>query len=433
MSATPHPRPTPTPRPTLVPIAQPVPSPRRFYLLLLVLAAAVTLVIWLLERQKVDVEVVSPVRQDIETTVSSSGVVTPTHDYPIRANFTGLIEKIYVHLGERVQAGQMLVRMKDQYAIPRLDTARSALKASELSLQNAEQNGSQDDRIGYAAELERDQTERDDAAASLAMLQKLEQRGSVSQAEVLNGQRRLKLADAALANLHQRMTDRYSPADIASLEAKVRADQDTLSAERVSWANANISSPISGTVYFLPVSQYDFVPGGSELMHVADLKQFEVRADFYEADMGKLQVGEPVIIRWEGAPDKTWIGKVVARPMAVNRNGPVNVGQCIIALNGPLDGLPVNGTVTVLVQTQKHVNALTLPRQAVFDGESGHFVYLVDHGRLRKTPVNTGLFSAMSVEITSGLSDHDVVALRAVGGGQLRNGRRVAIAQNYSS
>jgi HlyD family secretion protein len=434
MSATPQPRPAPAPRPTLVPLAEPKPSHRRFYLvLLLVLAACLTAVAAFLERQKVDVEVVSPVRQDIETTVSSSGVVAPTHDYPVRANFTGLIEKIDVHLGQKVRAGQMLVEMKDQYATPRLDTARAALQESELNLQNAEQNGTQDDRIAYAAELARDQTERNDAAASLQTLQQLQQRGSVSASEVANGQRRLKLDDDALATLHERMAHRYSAADLATLQAKVRTDKDSLAAERVSWANANISSPADGTVYFIPVAAYDFVPGGSELMHVADLTQFVVRADFYEADIGKLQLGEPVTILWEGAPDKSWSGKVVTRPMAVNRNGPVNVGQCVISLTGPLNDLPVNSTVTVLVQTRKHSNVLTLPRQAVFDSGSGRYVYRVDHGRLRKTPVETGLFSAMNVEITGGLGDHDVVALRAVNGSHLRDGRRIAIAQNHSS
>jgi HlyD family secretion protein len=434
MSATPQPRPGPSPRPTLVPLAEPKPSHRRFYLvLLLLLAAVVTALTALVERQKVDVEVVSPVRQDIETTVSSSGVVAPSHDYPIRANFTGLIQKIYVHLGQKVKAGQMLVQMKDQYAVPRLDTARAALKESELNLQNAEQNGTQDDQIVYAAELARDQTERNDAASSLATLQRLEQRGSVSESEVANGQRRLKLADDALATLHERMAHRYSAADIASLQAKVQTDKDSLAAERVSWANANISSPVNGTVYFIPVSQFDFVPGGSELMHVADLTQFIVHADFYEADIGKLQVGEPVTILWEGAPDKSWTGKVVTRPMAVNRNGPVNVGQCIISLTGPLGDLPVNSTVTVLVQTQKHSNVLTLPRQALYGSGTEQFVYRVDHGRLRKTPVETGLFSAMNVEITGGLSDRDVVALRAVNGSHLKDGRRIAIAQNHSS
>jgi multidrug efflux pump subunit AcrA (membrane-fusion protein) len=204
MSATPQPRPSPQPRPTLVQTPEPKPlSRRRFYLLVLLALAAVTAIIWWLARQKVEIEVVSPVRQDIDITVSSSGVVTPAHDYPVRANFTGLVEKIYVHLGEKVQAGQMLVQMKDQYAIPRLDTAQSALKASQLSLENAEQNGSQDDLIGYAAEMQRDQTEHDDAAASLATLQQLEQRGSVSQSEVLNAERRLKLADAALGRYCQ--------------------------------------------------------------------------------------------------------------------------------------------------------------------------------------------------------------------------------------
>lgn len=418
------------PRPTLVPPTERKTGRRRIYV---ILALCLLLIaggwIYSLNARTVEVKAVSPVYADIETSISSTGVVVPVNDFQARANFSGIVEQIYVHVGQKVRAGQMLLRMKDQYAVSRLDTARAALKSAEVSLQNAEQNGSQDDRIGYREDLVKAQVERDAAASALQTLEELQKRGSVSDAEVLAGKQRLQLANATLQALQQRMSHRYSAADIQSLKDKVRADQDSIAAEQVSWANANVSTPIPGTVYIIPVSQYDFVPAGNELMHVANLSQLEVRAKFYEPDIGKLQVGQPVIVQWEGAPGKSWTGQVIARPMAVDRSGPLSTGLCIISLTSPVSDLPVDSSVSVLVQSQKHAHVLTIPREALHGSGPDAFVFRVVGNRIRKTHVTTGLFNAMSVEISSGLNEHDQVVLHAAGNESLADGRRVEVAQ----
>lgn len=402
------------------------------------LGAAIILVLaagWLvsLETREAEVLVVRPLRQDIVSTVASSGVVVPVHDYPVRANFGGLVEKVYVHVGQTVHAGQLLVKMKDQYATARLDHARATLQDSELILQNAEQNGTEADRIGDAADLARAESDRDAAAESLVSLRKLEKRGSVSQAEVLNGARQLELANIALNSLRGRLVHRYTAADIAGLRTKVRASRDDLAAERVSWGNANITAPIAGTVYSVPVLPFAFVPMGADLVYVADLTKFEIRANFFEDDLSRLRVGEPVSIQWDGDSARSWRGTLVSEPMAVDRSGPVGVGHCIILLTSPRDDLPIDSNVTVVVQTAKHTGALTIPHQALHDSGPDKFVYTVSDGRLRQVPVTVGLVNDMTVEITSGLTGSDDVVIRAYDGSPLRGGRRVKIADTNHS
>ena len=421
------------PRPSPVPIRSRKASRRRIYLL----SAAIFLLIagaggWIYSRQEntIPVRVVSPSYQDVDATVSATGTVTPGHEFQARANFSGIVEKIYVHVGQKVRAGQMLLYLKDQYATSRLDSARAALKAAEVNLEKAEQNGLSGNHNGESSEVTRARVDRDTAAASLATLQKLEKRGSASEAEVLNGEKQLKLANAALRTTEESIKERNNPAEIQSLKAKVRAEEDSVAAERVSWANANVSTPISGTVYIVPVSQYDFVPAGTVLMEVSDLRQMEVRANFYEDDVGKLRVGQPATVQWDGAPGKSWTGTVISRPMAVEQTGSLPTGECGIALTSPANDLPIHSNVVVQVESQKHPHVLAIPRMALHDEGPDPFVYRVVDGRLRKTPVKTGLFNAMQMEITSGLTNRDVVALQSTDGKQLGDGLRVTTAQN---
>src|SRR6185437_11503358 len=89
--------------------------------------------IYLRQEHTVDVRTVSPVYEDIVATVSSTGVVTPAREFQARANFSGIVEKIYVHVGQKVRAGQLLLYLKDQYATSRVDAARAALADAELA------------------------------------------------------------------------------------------------------------------------------------------------------------------------------------------------------------------------------------------------------------------------------------------------------------
>ncbi len=378
------------------------------------LAFAGLLLAWLsytLDRKRVEVRVTSPDFQTIESTISTSGTVTPIDDFSARANFSGVVEKIYVQLGQKVRAGQMLILMKDQYALSRVLSARAALESSKVNEENVENNGSQDDRIGFAAELVRAEGEQTAAANAYATLEELEKRGSVSQAEVLAGSRRLQDANAALQALQKKTSERYSPSDAASWKERVAADKEALAAEKVSYGNAHITSPIAGTVYLLPANRYDFVPAGSVLLQVADLSRIHVRANFDEVDVGNLQVGEPVRITWDGKPGQSWSGRVREKPLAVTHSDASTVGSCTIDIDNPKTDLPVGTNVIVIVTAEKHEHVLTIPREALHSEGTAHYVYRVHDDRLVKTPVNLGIVNPLRAEVTSGLEPQDVIAL----------------------
>jgi HlyD family secretion protein len=365
------------------------------------------------DSKRVEVRVMSPTYQDIASTVSTTGAVAPVNDFTARANFSGMVDKIYVHLGQKVHAGQMVILMKDQFADSRLIAARAALESSEVNEENVKMNGSQEDRIGFAADLVRAQNEQAAAASAYSTLQELAKRGSVSEAEVEAGRQRLQAADAGVRALNDRTTKRYSDVDVKSWKDKVAADKATLAAEKVSYANAHIATPISGTVYVLPVSQYDFVNMGSELLHVADLTKTQVHAGFDELDIGKLQIGERVAITWDGKPGQTWDGRIAQKPLALTHSGDRNVGQCIIDIDNPKADLPIGTNVAVVVTDAKHSHVLTVPRLALHTDGAAHFVYRVWGGKLTRTPVDIGILNPMLAEITKGIEPGDVIAMNA--------------------
>lgn len=393
--------------------------------LLLTIAVIIAATAYFNRRKLIEVQVTSPVFQDLETTVATGGTVVPLHDFPARANFGGMVSEINVHLGEKVHEGQLLLTMKDQYALTRLENAKAALESAQLGDETVRNNGSPEDRIGFASDLRRARQEQTAASTALSTLQELHKRGSVSDAELAAGVQRLQNANDSLQSLQQRDKQRFGPEDIATSHTKVAAARAALEAERVSYRNAYVTSPINGTVYIIPVSRFDFVPVGADLLRVADLTQIQVHADFDEPEISKLHDGQAVKIEWEGRPDRTWHGHVAHAPMAITAEPSRNIGQCTISVDDADGDLPADShvTVTVTIQTQRH--ALAVPRQALHTEGTKRFVYRVVDDRLEKTPVQVGLVDLFHAQITGGLTDKDLVVVRSHQGDALQDHQRV--------
>jgi HlyD family secretion protein len=401
-------------------------SPILWVVASLVFSGAIAAGVWMIASPKpTPIMAEAPSSQDLESSVSTSGRVVPEHEFIARANFPGLIDAMDVQLGQNVMRGQVLVRMRDPYAETRVASATAALQTSQAGSENMQQGGSQEERMVLQNDLARAQAEKAAAEASLSMLEKLQQDGAASGAEVHGAMQRLEAAEQTLRFVDGRITHRYSGRDVASWAAHVNEARSSLASAKASLANTNITSPIAGTVYLVPITSNDFVSTGTELLRVADLHRLEVHANFDEADMGKLHPGSAVQIRWEGRPERVWHGLVKHAPFAAVISGVRSVGECIITITDVKDDLPPNTTVnvSVIMDSRKHV--LTLPREALHTEGSATFVYRVADGTLVRTSVRVGLINLDHFEVLSGIGPTDHAALHAMDNRELFNGMSV--------
>jgi HlyD family secretion protein len=380
-------------------------------------------------REKVEIRAAAVNHQNLLSTVSTNGRVEPVEIFQAHAPAPGVVEKLYVEVGQKVKAGDLLVRMEDADTVSRLATAKSTLEAAHLNLENLQQSGSQEERLALQADLNRAEMRKKQAETDLAALRQLQQKGAASAAEVTSAQQRLQEATSALENTQQRGTQRYSPGDHARAQAQVADAQAAVSAAQSSYAAANIRSPLSGTVYSIPVSAFDFVPAGEDLLDVADLNRIQVRAYFDEPEIGKLAVGQAVKIVWDAKPNQTWHGHISRAPSTVITYGTRNVGEAIITVDDAHGDLLPNTNVTVTVTTSQRFNVLSVPREALRTEGASDYVFRVIAGKLVRTPVQVGVVNLTRVEITGGLTEKDTVALSATSNRDLSHGLAVKIVE----
>jgi HlyD family secretion protein len=363
--------------------------------------------------------------QDINSTVSTNGKVEPEEDFQAHAPAPGVVAKLYVSLGQKVGRGQQLLKMDDSDARSRVAAAQATLQASQAALQNMQKGGTQDERLGESADLSAARLQQQQAQGTLASLQKLQAQGAASANEIAAAQQRVADAQSKIAQIQARQKGRYSSVDLNSQRAQVAQAAAALSAAQSGYAGVDIRSPLAGTVYAIPVAQYDFVQAGELLMDVADLTRLQIRAYFDEPEIGKLAVDQPVKIVWDAKPNQLWHGHILEAPTTVITYGTRNVGECLITVDDARGDLLPNTNVTVTVTISERHHVLSLPREALRTEGSINFVYRIVDGRLVRTPVQVGDLNLTRVQITGGLNEGDVVALGATTEVELSDNLRV--------
>ena len=366
-----------------------------------------------LTRERVSVRAAQVSYLDLIKASSTNGKVEPLDDYQAHAQAAGQVQEIYVDVGDKVKAGQLLLKMDDADALARLASANSALRAAELAASDIEHGGTQDERNTYAADESRAKLQRQQDATALSALEALQQKGAASPAEIDAARARVQLDDSTLHGIEQHSTQRYGQADRARAQAQLADARAAVAAAQRAYASEDIRTPIAGTVYYLPVAQYDYAATGDDLVYVANLTHLRITAYFDEPEIGNLAAGQPVTITWEAKSGATWHGHITQAPTTIISYGTRNVGECLIDVDDADGVLQPNANVTVKVTTAQHLHVLSVPREALHFEGTQPYVFRILHRKLVRTNVETGIINLTRVEITGGLAEGDTVALNA--------------------
>lgn len=395
------------------------------FVLLGVVLCAVAYLIYRQSRSSIVVRTAALERSNLSMPVYTNGKVEPESDFQPHAPTSGVVEKVFVKLGQNVGMGQQLLRLDASDAQSRISAAQATLQSSQATLQNMQHGGTQDELLAEKADLAAARTQLTQATASYTALDNLQVKGAASANEVAAARQRAAEAQARVAQLEARGKGRYGATDLATSQAQVAQARSALFAARSDYGGVDIRAPFQGTVYSLPVAQYDFVQQGEALVNLANLSRLRIRAYFDEPEIGKLANGQPVEVKWDAKPTQVWHGHISQAPTTIITYGTRNVGECLISVDDAKGDLLPNTNVTVTVTTSQRSNVLSLPREALHTEGGSDFVYRIVAGRLTQTPVKVGVSNLTRFEVLSGLQQGEVVVLGATTPVELTDGLRV--------
>ncbi|HSW10054.1 MAG TPA: efflux RND transporter periplasmic adaptor subunit [Bacillota bacterium] len=346
-------------------------------------------------------------RSSVEAVVSAMGTLRPGKEARVRAPMSGTIEQILASSGQKVLAGDVLVRYQRdaleaslREAGLRVSEARSRLAGLELQLRL-------EDAI-FAREREQSQARLRQVGIAYQDVQGL----SPNDSRRVQAAENLTQAEAEYELLKLRQEGRrVLPEALAAARAALVAAERAEAAAQVQLARATVVSPIDGTVLTVAVEAGAPAASGVLLATVADLSRLraEVRVD--ELDVGRVHVGQYAAVYPGAFLDEGFPGTAESVAPVAELEGRAARFLVTILLDNREGRLRPGMTVDAHLVVERADDVLSVPLQAVLGEGEQQAVLVVAGGAIERRPVLGGVRGSTRVEIRSGLAEGESVVV----------------------
>lgn len=322
----------------------------------------------------IDVTVVTVESRSITPAMFGIGTVEARYTYKIGPTFAGRVQRLDVHVGDRVKAGQVLGEMDPVDYVDRINAQESTIKRAEAVLREAQA------RQAYA----QTQAHR---------YEQLFAEGLISQETITTKRNELRIAEAAM---------------IAAQEdvARARADRDALIAQR---NNLRLISPVGGLVAVRDADPGTTIVAGQAVVEVVDPRSLWVNVRFDQISASRLAEGLSASIVLRSRKGQPLQGRVLrVEPMADAITEETLAKVTFKSQPEPLP--PVGELAEVTVDLPALPAAPVIPNAAV-QREGGKIgVWQIVDGDLRFSPIRLGASDLSGqVQVLEGLKNGDQV------------------------
>ncbi|MCC6877969.1 MAG: efflux RND transporter periplasmic adaptor subunit [Sandaracinaceae bacterium] len=368
-------------------------------ILLALIGAGVAIWLW---RSAPEVETggeeITVTRGDLIETAAATGTIEPHVQVEVKSRAAGEVIEVLAREGERVEAGALLVRLDPADAERAVREARVIERRVRAELAQAQ------------ASLAVSEAEAREADAVRDVQSRGVQMGLVSQQE-----ERTATHGAGVAQSNVQLRRAQVGASRAQLEtARLGVDD----AER-RLSEMEIRAPIAGTVLQVAVERGSIVSsavtsvgGGTSLLTIADLSDLRVIGAIDESQIGRVTVGQPVVIRVDAYPDREFEGRVErVSPLGVATANVVNFDVEIVITDAQSSLLRSGMSADLEIETARRQGVLLVPLTAIQSRGAQRFVRSAD-GTTRA--IRTGATDGVHIEVLDGVEEGERLVLASL-------------------
>ncbi|MDY6982736.1 MAG: efflux RND transporter periplasmic adaptor subunit, partial [Pseudomonadota bacterium] len=291
-------------------------------------------------------------RGDIENTVAAAGTLKPSSFVDVGAQVSGILQKLYVDVGDTVEQGQLLAEIDARVQQSRVDASRANILAQE-------------------AQLEARKASLVLAKANADRQTRLMAEQATSQLEYDNAVNNLAAAESSLIQL----------------EKQIEQSRASLSQEETQLGFTKIYAPTAGTVVTIEMNEgrtLNAAQVAPNILRIANLDVMRVESDISEADVGAVRPGMRVYFKTLGGGERRWystVQQILPTPEVLNN---VVLYTGLFEVENSDGTLLSEMTAQVYFVTSSAENVLTVPLGALtFSGQeeaSARFAALAANG-----------------------------------------------------
>lgn len=378
-----------------------------------------------------------------QSVLSASGYVVAAHKIAVGAKVMGRVAWIGVEKGDRVERGQLLVRLEDAEYQAQVGQARANVAAAQAKLDQLRAGSRpQEKGQGRAAVAQAEATLRN-AEREHARLVSLFESGVTSRAELDRAAAQLDVARAQLESARQSSelteigprAEEVRGAEAAVLQAKAALDYALTQLE-----STRITAPVTGTILERIVETGEMVTPSAfgesgartSVVSLADLGDLQVELDISQTDFARLSMGQRAEIIPEAYPSLRYGGFI--EEIAPEANRAKATVQVKVKVESPDAQLrpEMNARVNFLAAAEPRAEpssngatAVLIPQSAVVRRDGGDFVFVIKNGTVEMRSVRVGETAGEDVAILDGITRGDRVVVR--GAEALDDGDRVEV------
>ncbi len=376
-----------------------------------------------------------------DTVLSVSGYVVAHHKIAVGAKVMGRVAWIGVEKGDRVQQGQVLVRLEDNDFRAQSNQARANLAAAQARLDQLRAGSRPQEKMKDRAGILQAQATLTNAESEYERAEKLYRAGVSSKAELDRAiaQRDSARALVEAARQSSAMTDIGPRAEeIRAAEAQVRQMKAALDYADTQLANTEIRAPVSGTILQRIVERGEMVSPSAfgesgartSVVALADLNDLQIELDISQADFARLKMNQRAEIIPEAFPTLKYTGFIAE--IAPEANRAKATVQVKVKVENPDEQLrpEMNARVNFLGEEKtsqaKSAPRVLVPKAAVVRNDGNAFVFVVKGNRVAQRSVRLGDEAGEFYYVLEGLSGGESTV--TVGVDKLRDGDRVKVS-----
>jgi HlyD family secretion protein len=322
----------------------------------------------------------------------------------VSPKISGRVKSVLVDQGDRVEPGDVLVRLDDDELRQQVAISEANLEAASAAL------------VRLAADQDRSEAVAAQASKHHARIVALAEKSVSSQEDLDKAIEGLAISEAGLSR---------AQAAIAEGQTARLAAEKTLDYHRARLADTEIVAPFAGLVVRRHRDPGDVVVPGTAILTLISTDELWISAWVDETEMARLHPDQAARVVFRSEPEREYAGQVVR----LGREADRETREFIVDVR--VLELPKNWAVgqraEAYIDSARQADALIVPAPYVALAGNEVGVFVNEAGIARWRPVELGLRGREMIEIVQGLQAGDTLVRPVDARTPLTDGRRVSV------
>ena len=327
--------------------------------------------------------------RDLENRLEFSGVLLPNQTVDIASRITGQVTALGHKVGDSLRAGDILINLDTEALNGQLLQAEANLQGAQAAAQSAENQAYISKTNLAAAQTYYDRTKA------------LFEAGAVSQSQLDDARDKLDIAARQYATAS-------GPAQ-AQTAAAINAAYANVKNFSVQLDNTTIRSPIDGILATQNVNIGQVISAAVSVISIVDTSVLKLKSTVPQDKLALLSVGKEMDISIDSYPGIIFKGTLTSiGPIAINTGEVFPVEISLKNENGLMAGMSAHSTFI------NKTTGIIIPLSSIQQTDGESYVFVIKDNVASKRVVKTGLSNDKEIEILSGLSEGEKVAISNV-------------------